>query len=303
MSQRDRVREVYGQLLEAFRAGRVPGALAQVFLVRGDFPSAQWSWRNRLILALHGHSDARTYRQWRQVGRQVKKGEHACFILRPMTMKKVEELDERREVDELLGAGGEATSRQAVVGFAPVPVFGASQTEGEALPYHERHRGFLDSLPLVELARSWGLEVEVIDHPHAAGLFQPERSQIGLGVANLSTWSHELVHAAEARMGRDLRADDLASRELVAEVGGAVLLSLLGFEREADAGGAYQYARGLCGGDEGKMLSLLTELIDRTCKVVQFLLDESERLAAGREVMPEIPPPTPSPMPALALAG
>ncbi|HEX4955067.1 MAG TPA: ArdC family protein [Thermoanaerobaculia bacterium] len=303
MSQRDRVREVYGQLLEAFREGRVPGALANVFLVHGDFPAATWSWRNRVILALHGHSDARTYRQWRQVGRQVKKGEQATWVLRPMTRKAKDE-----EMDPRLGEIGaeadlEEKPHQVVVGFAPFPVFGASQTEGEPLPYQERHRGFLDSLPLVELARSWGLEVQVIDHPHAAGFFQPERSQIGLGVANLATWSHELVHAAEARMGRNLRADDLASRELVAEVGGAVLLTLLGYEKQADAGGAYQYARSLCDEDEGKMLSLLTELIDRTCKAVQYVLDEAEKLAPGRELIAAIPPPTPSPMLALALAG
>ncbi len=46
--------------------------------------------------------------------------------------------------------------------------------------------------------------------------------------------------------------------------------------------------------------SLLTELIDRTCKVAQLILEESERLTLGQELLPAVLPPEPSLMPALA---
>lgn len=44
-----------------------------------------------------------------------------------------------------------------MAGFVCVPVFGYSQTEGDPLPGAEEEAAFLSALPLVEVARSWGL--------------------------------------------------------------------------------------------------------------------------------------------------
>lgn len=65
--------QVAAEILEAFKSGAVPKALALTFLTRHlDSPCSRWSWRNRLIVALRGHADARGFRQWRQVGRHVR---------------------------------------------------------------------------------------------------------------------------------------------------------------------------------------------------------------------------------------
>ncbi len=62
------------RILEAFKAGNLPKALAPVFVNRRDnVPCRAWSWSNQLLAALSGHSDARGYRQWQRVGRHVKK--------------------------------------------------------------------------------------------------------------------------------------------------------------------------------------------------------------------------------------
>jgi len=81
-----------GRILEAFQAGSVPKALAPVFVRRkDDVPCRAWSWSNQLLVALAGHSDARGYRQWQQVGRHVRKGEKGFHILVPMVGKKTVE--------------------------------------------------------------------------------------------------------------------------------------------------------------------------------------------------------------------
>ena len=61
---------------------------------------------------------------------------------------------------------------------------------------------------------------------------------IALGVENLSTWCHELVHAADDRNGK-LRGKKVR-KETVAELGGAVLLSILGYENKTDLGGCWE---------------------------------------------------------------
>ncbi len=68
----------------------LPKPLAQVFIRRKDRPHCRnWSWGNQLLVILNGFTDARGFRQWEQVGRKVKKGEKAFYILGPM-MKKVQ---------------------------------------------------------------------------------------------------------------------------------------------------------------------------------------------------------------------
>jgi hypothetical protein len=80
MSTSPKVQEVAQQILDAFKAGTIPSALAQIFLhhkSNSDSPASRWSWRNQLIAAIAGHFDARGFRQWQQVGRSVRKGERA----------------------------------------------------------------------------------------------------------------------------------------------------------------------------------------------------------------------------------
>ena len=185
MKPRDQVLAVTREILDAFERGEIPAALGQLFIRRrGDIPSLRWSWRNRLLAVLHGHLDARGFRQWQEVGRWVRRGEHAVHILGPVTRRAKEDDPERGvEVGDLV-----------VRGFKAIPVFGYDQTEGEPLPATVDEASFLEALPLVEVARSWGLEVGIYDirlRPRAAGYYQQGES-IGLGVENLSTWGHEL---------------------------------------------------------------------------------------------------------------
>jgi hypothetical protein len=112
---------------------------------------------------------------------------------------------------------------------------------------------------------------------------------IGLGVENLSTWAHELVHAADDRLGT-LKTSDQPSREIVAELGGAVLLECIGERFASDRGGAYEYLARHCEATGADLLATCTALIDRTCACVALILDTAEQLAAA---LPAVAAPAP----------
>lgn len=274
---RERVQNTAHDILAGFESGELPHALAQLFIRKKiEVPSRHWTWTNRLIAIRRGHVYAAGFRQWEELGRHVKRGEHAFHILAPRIVRAKED-DEERGVKE----GDPRT-----VGYLAVPVFGYLQTEGEPLSGAEDAPEFVDRLPLVEVARAWGLSVSLYsfeDAPDRLGYFTPGQG-IALGTENLSTWAHELVHAADHRLGQ------LVSRtleaEVVAEFGGAILLECLGYTAESDRGGAYEYLRRHCERHKRSLLGACTELLERTCGCVALLLDEAEgfRASAGRDV-------------------
>src|SRR5947207_6633671 len=88
------------EILKAFQnPNSLPAPLAQLFIRRQDsVPCRSWSWRNQLLVILHGFSDARGFRQWQEVGRSVKRGERSFHILAPVTRKRTDEKGEERVV-------------------------------------------------------------------------------------------------------------------------------------------------------------------------------------------------------------
>jgi hypothetical protein len=269
-STRERVAGIAQDILTAFESGELPKALARLFIHRQvEAPSKHWTWTNRLIAIRKGHVYAAGFRQWQTLGRTVKRGEYAIHILAPRITKATED-DEARGVKE----GDPLT-----LGFLAVPVFGLHQTEGKPLPGAEEVPEFIDRLPLIEVARAWGLSVSTYafdDAPDRAGFYTLGRG-IALGVEDLSTWAHELMHAADDRLGNPMQPKVAA--EVVADFGSAILLEALGYSTESDRGGVYAYLLGFCKREKQSLLRACTALLDRTCAGVAFLLDEADALA------------------------
>ncbi len=261
--------EAAAAIVRAFeKPNDLPTPLATLFVKDGvDMPSQKWSWRNRLLVALAGHSDARGFRQWQQAGRWVKKGERAVTILAPV-FKAVR--------DEETGK-----PKEVLIGFRGVSVFGLGQTDGRPLPATapEAER-WVESLPLVEVARKWGLTVEVFGgEPGGRHGFYRPGSGIGLGVKNLSTWAHELVHAADDRAGNLAERGQHWRSETVAELGAAVLLRLLGHDAEADLGGSFRYLSGYALERGMHVAETCGLVLDRTCQAVRLVLDTAAEIA------------------------
>ena len=96
-----------------------------------------------------GYTDVMGFRQWEAKGRKVKKGEKAFYILAP------------------LSCTGKRKNKQGVEekytfirGFRGVPVFGYEQTDGEPLSFESKDKEHLDNLPLLEVAKAWGITVD-----------------------------------------------------------------------------------------------------------------------------------------------
>ncbi len=256
-------------------AGSLPKPLAQVFIRRRDRPHCRgWSWGNQLLVILNGYSDARGFRQWQEVGRHVKMGERAFLILGPVT---------KRLRDE--DTGEESV---IVVGFKALPVFGYEQTEGQPLrasdPGLDR---WVNSLPLLDVARGWGLSVGAVDAAWADFLGRYRKGKgIELAVKNLSTWCHELVHAADDRNGGLKETGQHWRSETVAELGAAVLLEILGLEQDADLGGCWEYIKRYAHQERLGVTEACMKVLDRTCAAVGLILDMAEQIQAAPGTAP-----------------
>lgn len=261
-------------ILDAFKSGSIPAALANVFIQwDDDSPCRKWSWTNQLLTAIAGHDDARGFRQWQAVGRSVKKGEKSFQIFVPLS-KKVE-----RE-----NGSGETETGYAVYGFKTAAVFGYDQTEGEPIAAREESKKFVDSLPLIEVAREWGLSVATYcgneNAPRGKYSFA---CSIALGVENLSTWTHELMHAADDRIQGGLKTGQQLDQEVVAEFGGAVLLEMLGMADESDRGGCWEYVAAYAASAKKEPLAVCQMLLDRTCKAVALIMETAAKVEASEK--------------------
>jgi antirestriction protein ArdC len=262
------------RILEAFESGNIPATMAQVFVEgAADKHCATYSFMNRLIVALHGYSDARGYGQWKKIGRHVKKGEKGFAILAPIMVKK-------RDVDDT----GRVVERSFCIGFKAVKVFGQEQTDGKPIKNAEEVQDFLSTLPLLSVAEKWQIEVTAYNGQEkgAYGYYMLNGQSIGLGTQNLSTWAHELSHAADDRLG-NLKDDKRWVSEVAAELAGAALLESIGFKEEADRGGAWEYISTYAKRAGVEPIDACRMVIGRVGKIVELILEtanEAEEVEA-----------------------
>lgn len=259
-------------IVDAFQnPATLPEALAPVFIRRRDnVPCRSWSWNNQFIAALHGHADARGYKQWQSVGRHVKKGQRAFHILVPCS-KKIEETDEKT---------GETRERYITYGFKAAAVFGLSQTDGDPLPEPDPElTRWLESLPLRDVAEYWGLSVEAYNGQpgQALGKYRPGHG-IALGVENLTVWAHELTHAADDRCIGGLQPGQEPLQEVVAQLGAATLLMAIEQPQDADLGFTWGYVRDYAEKARQEPVVACQRVLKRTCDAVALILDTAEQL-------------------------
>jgi hypothetical protein len=116
----------------------------------------------------------------------------------------------------------------------------------------------------------------------ALGWYSSGGKSIALGVCNLSTWAHELMHAADDRCIGGLKPGQRGDQEIVAELGGAVLLECIGQHEAADVGGAWRYIDAYAKRDKVAPLTYCERLLRRVCTAVALVLDT----AAALETVP-----------------
>lgn len=255
------------RIVKSFEDGDIPQKMAQVF-VQGaaNKHCASYSLMNRIIVMLHGYTDAMGYGQWKKIGRHVKKGEKGFAILAPVLKKITENVTNDAGVVE-------KKTRQICVGFKAVKVFGLEQTEGKPVEHAEDVQEFMNDLPLRQVAEKWGIQVHAYNGQEqgAFGVYVPGTA-IGLGTKNLSTWAHELAHAADDKLG-NLKQDKRWLSEVSAELAGAALLEAIGKPDESDRGGCWEYIKGYAESANVEPIDACRMVIGRVGKIVELILD------------------------------
>lgn len=217
----DKAKQAIEDVLKRFEQGDL-GPVVDILRIQraeNDAPSNAWTLANQVLAyATTGHVDARGFRQWKQVGRSVKKGEKAGFILVPMSRKREVENKETGEVEE----------RVWISGFKSVAVFGYNQTEGQELEGGPVDYTPSELPPLMDVAEHWNLRVKwAPSNGKYWGYFTP--GEIVLCTPEESVFFHELAHAAHSRIER-LKGGQDAKQEAIAEFSAAVLMQVYGLK-------------------------------------------------------------------------
>ena len=216
--------EQLGKMVEAFSSKEFPDAVKAAYLrPKVGRPSDSWSVSNRLFMAIAKTGDARGYRQWQEVGRQVQKGAKALYILAPNVVRRAVKDGDGNDTDE---------EREFVTGFRCVPVFRYEDTEGDELELDGTPAG---PPPLLDVAKRWGTDVRYCTTSGGEqGSYSEGEGLIRLCNADPATFFHELAHLAHGRI-EPLKPGQDPEQETVAELTAAVLARMYGHDSDANS--------------------------------------------------------------------
>jgi hypothetical protein len=153
----------------------------------------RYSFGNVILIAAQRPDASRVagFKTWRSLGRTVRKGQKAIWILAPMVAKRAD--------------GTDPGDDRVVRGFKYVPVFDVSQTEGDELPapcHKLSGDGPTDALVrLTRVARRLGYSVENTELPDRVNgdcTFSLRRIRVesrNSSAQRVKTLAHEIAHA------------------------------------------------------------------------------------------------------------
>ena len=233
------IHEAVTNLISLFEQKSFPEKVAFTILRRkaGDTrPQCSWSLGNQLLAICVGKTeDARTYLQWKAVGRYPKKGSSAFHILAPCTRKIDLEPDE----------AGDPRSSVRLWGFRPLPVFALASTEGLPLPVFDYAPP--ETPPLWRAAARLGLKVSYAPFDgRALGKYRPDSNSLLISSTDSIVYFHEVAHAVHNTF-EPLRPGILCRAEITAELAAACLSEMTGCSGYRHS--AYEY---ICHYSQGK---------------------------------------------------
>jgi hypothetical protein len=195
-------------------------------------------------------TDCRGYKQWQEVGRQVKKGSKAAYILGPRLVK----IEDEETGEE----------KQIVTGFFSIPVFPYDDTEGESLI--EEDQTPREMPPLYDVAQAWGINIDYCPLPQGVrGSFNPGKNSIKLGTANVKTFFHELAHAAHGKIEALNHGQD-SKQETIAEFTACVLMKL--YTGEDYSGNSWQYIESYNPNDPIKAIYSVLSTVEQVINLI-----------------------------------
>jgi len=262
-----RIQEAIAKLLEDFKEPDSLQRIARHAIPALNVPSASWSWLNRLLVEISGSMDARGFRQWQRVGRQVKRGAKAIRILAPRMLKITKKIKDTtgHEVEE---------ERTILKGWLAIPVFRVEDTIGKPLDYPKLEPP--SPPPLMDVAERFGLRVRYAPFLGSYyGYFSEGKKEIVLNSHDSRTFLHELAHGAHARISTLKQCQD-PGQEIIAEFSAAVLGHLYGIGGHG-VGTSYDYVA-LYAKKLGKEpATAIFQLLGMCEKVIKSILNTSHQ--------------------------
>ncbi len=260
MKLSDTARESLQKVIKQFESGDL-SPIRDVLRIQLDTsaPASKWSLSNKVLAFIQaGELDCRGFRQWEQAGRHVKKGSTAIYILRPR-LAKFTRLEAKETKEDLV-----------CVGFATLPVFAASETDGnEAIQSYAP----VELPPLSAVAKRLGITVAYMPiAPDRLGDCNPDGSRIRIGTHDPSVFFHEIAHAIHARIIGNLNGGQNAEQETVAEFTSAVLMDIYGLENHT--GNAWHYISSY----SDDPLVAITKAMGTVEKVLAVLFDYDQQM-------------------------
>ena len=229
----EKVTEICTKLVEMFKSGQFPKAVARTLIMRqsGDeTPCSKWSINNQLLMLAAGTADARGFNQWKAVKRYVRKGAKAFYILAPLV--------------KTAQSNDGSTDEARIIGFHAVPVFKVEDTEGEPLQAFDCTPPVLP--PLHELGERLG---SVSYAPAADNSVLGSctlKGNIRLYSCDPDVYFHELAHQVHNTIA-PLKPGQQADQEIVAEMVACVLCEMYGYSGYHWSG--WDYIQAYAGGN------------------------------------------------------
>lgn len=277
MNLHPKVKPTLDLILNLFRSGNVPKAVAVATFPPFDVPSNAWSLANRIIMALSGSSDARGFAQWKDAGRFVKRGSKAIHILAPWLVNK-----SHNERDTDLEESGPVHISKLLRGFIAVPVFRVEDTDGAPLEYQSLE---LPQFPLLDLAFDWGIKVSPVAFQEGwYGCYRPDSKEIRLATPSEKTFFHELAHAAHHKVKGYLQNGQKWRQEIVAELSAQVLCHIVGMEPGQTLGNSFDYIAHYASSVRMEPANACLAVLSDIEKVLNLILTESAALKTSVEV-------------------
>lgn len=263
MANAEQALQVLQELVDLFSTKELPNYCVRALINAPEKPSSHWSFSNNIIMLLHGTTDARGYRQWRQVARYVKQGSRAVYILGPIFgQRKFKET----QPDPVTGEEKEIEVEHiVVVGFKSIPVFRYEDTDGQPLPEYKPK----NPPPLLDVAHRWGVLVKYNELRGAVGAFSQSKNEIILATEDWDAFFHELAHKGDSMLAPLKNTQD-PEQEAVAELSAATLARLYGHNYD---GAAWQYIARYAGERTPQAVGRLCfHVLSRVEKVLKLIL-------------------------------
>ena len=224
--QFDRAQLELNRVVDLFSKKELPTLIKKVYFAENHKPSSAWSLGNKLIMLSHDTTDARTFNQWRSIGRFVKKGSKGFWILAP-NMYSFRKIDEKTK---------EETIVKVMKGFSvsKYAEFKYEDTEGKEVELVKDQPKTYP--PLAEVAEKMGAKITYDVSMHGEhGSFNPTTQQIRLCTKDETTFFHELAHLAHQKIDGKLKGGQVPEHEIIAELSACVLASLYGYNIESES--------------------------------------------------------------------